>query len=79
MTQEEVSKMLKKPARIKQLYTQNGESFTVDKRLDIVLLQNHNALVIHLDGNGRPDEYTVIASTYVAAVEMEIEEAQPDA
>ncbi len=79
MTQEEVSEMLKKPARICQLRTMDEQEYYNNAQQKIAILQNHNALVVNLNEQGKPLRYWVIASTNVAAVEMEIEEAQPDA
>ncbi len=76
MTQEEVSEMLKKPARIRCIQTTNGEMYYNGDRQRLAILQNHNALVVAMNENNKPFRYWVIASTNVAAVEMEIEEEQ---
>ncbi len=80
MTQEEISEMLKKPARIKQIETTDGTIYETGSKFDIVLLQNHNAIVVQLAAtSNKPLFYTVIAAHAVAAVTMEIEGVRPDA
>lgn len=79
MTQEEVSEMLKKPARIRCIQTTNGEMYYNGDSPKLVILQNHNALVVTVDQHGKPLRYWIIASTNIAAVEMELEEVQSDA
>ncbi len=78
-TTEQVQELLKKPARIRHLHTKQKETFTQSDYCEIVLLQNHNALIINLDESKKVRTYVVLTADVIAGIIMEIEEATPDA
>ncbi len=73
-TTEQIQKLLQQKAHIQGIVSKTGGEYEANSTRQIVMLQNHNVLLVSINSSGEVTAYRVLASDAVESILMVLDE-----